>query len=110
MLFKAAVKGPPPEEASQDFVPRNSKPSPGPFSEEMNARARKLARERRVSYQRAYTTLLTDPDNAELAARVRDEERRATAAVRDAREPIWRAERENGRDWSIGQSRGSRRL
>jgi hypothetical protein len=75
----------------------------------MNALARKLARERRLSYQRAYTTLLTDPDNAELAARARDEERKATAAVRDARGSIWQAERENERNWRLGRSPGSAR-
>jgi hypothetical protein len=102
LLFKAAMMAPKPKQAPQDLVPRNVKPAPGPASEEMNALARRLARERRVSFQQAYTRLLTDPDegHAELAARVRDEERRASAAVRDARDPIWTAERQYERNFS----------
>jgi hypothetical protein len=112
-LFKAAVKGPFPVESAQDLAPRTAKPAPGPASEELAALARKHARERRISYQQAYTRLLTDPNegHAELAARVRAEERQASAAVRDARDPIWAAERENERpDFRLGRSRGSARM
>jgi hypothetical protein len=108
-LYKAMRAAPAPKSPPQDFVPRNTKPLPGPASEELSALARRLAKERRISYAQAYTRLITDPDNAELAARVRAEERQATAAVRDAREPIWQAERENERGWRLGYSRGSAR-
>jgi hypothetical protein len=96
-LFLAYKRAPAaPSQPAQDLVPRNSKPSPGPASEELAALARKLARERRITYARAYTQLLTDPleGHAELAARVREEERAATRAVCDAREPIWQAQRQ----------------
>jgi hypothetical protein len=102
--YKRAPAAPP-----QDFMPRNTKPVPGPASEELNALARKLARERRISYQRAYTELYTSEAHAELAAKIREEERQATAAVRDQRAPISRAQEELEREFRLGSSRGSAR-
>jgi hypothetical protein len=107
--YKRAPAAPP--QAAQDTAPRNTKPAPGPFSEEMAALARKLSRERKISYAQAYTRILTSPDHAELAARVRAEERQASAAVRDQREPIWRAQSKLERDdFRLGRSRGSARM
>jgi hypothetical protein len=110
LLFKAAVRGKAPVQSAQDFVERNVKPSPGPASDEMAALARKLARERRISFAQAYTRLYTSEAHAELAAKIREEERQATAAVRDQREPIWRANEELEQQWRLGSSRGSARF
>jgi hypothetical protein len=68
------------------------------------------APKRRISYQQAYSRLFTDEAHAELAARVREEERQATAAVCDAREPIWRAQEELEQNWRLGRSPGSARM
>jgi hypothetical protein len=106
--YKRAPAAPP--QAPQDLAPRNTKPSPGPASEEMAALARKLSRERKISYAQAFSRLFTDAAYAELAGRVREEERQATAAVRDQRAPISRAQEELERDFRLGRSPGSERL
>jgi hypothetical protein len=110
LLGVAMRAAPAPKQARQDFVPRNTKPSPGPASEEMAALARKLARERRLSYAQAYSRLFTDEAHAELAGRVRAEERQATAAVREQRQEIFSAQRELETNWSLGRSPGSARM
>jgi hypothetical protein len=86
-LFKGAVFGPAPVEAAQDLV----KPMPqsaGKASSELEALARDMARRKNMSYERAYSELYTDPERAELVARVRREERDATARVRAQRFPL----------------------
>jgi hypothetical protein len=110
ILFKAAVRGKPPVQAAQDFMERTTKPSPGPASEELAALARKLARERRISYQQAYSRLFESEAHRDLRDRIKAEEAEATRAVRDQRKPIWTAERELEADFSLGVSRGSGRL
>jgi hypothetical protein len=111
ILFKAAVRGKAPVQSAQDFVERNTKPVPGPASEEMSRLAHKLARERRISYQQAYTRLFESEAHRDLRDRIKVEEAEATRAVRDQREPIWRAQEELGRpDFRLGSSRGSSRL
>src|SRR6516164_657307 len=55
--YKRAPAAPP--QAPQDTATRNTKPAPGPASEELSALARKLARERRITYAQAFTRLLT---------------------------------------------------
>jgi hypothetical protein len=107
--YKRAPAAPP--QAPQDLAACNTKPAPGPASEEMNALARKLARERRISYQQAYSRLFDSEAHRDLRDRVREEERQATAAVRDQREPIWRAQEELERDdFRLGRSPGSARM
>jgi hypothetical protein len=105
--YKRAPAAPP--TAPQDLAERDAKPSPGPFSQQLAALARKLSRERRTTYARAYTQILTSPDHAELAARVRDEERQASRAVFEARRPIWRAQESLEQNWRLGRSPGSAR-
>src|SRR5271166_3585779 len=93
LLFKAAMKAPPlepPQQAAQDLKPEPA----GPASEELERLARSMAREKRYSYQRAYSELYTDPDRAELVARVKREEAELRARVSAQRFPLHNAERE----------------
>jgi hypothetical protein len=111
-LFKALRRAPAaPPQAPQDTATRNTKPLPGPASEEMAALARKLSRERKISYAQAYTRLFESEAHRDLRDRIKVEEAEATRAVRDQREPIWRAEEELERDdFRLGSSPGSRRI
>jgi hypothetical protein len=83
-LFKAAMSapvGPAPKQAAQDL-----KYEPvGDASAELERMARDMARSKNISYERAYTALLTDPDRKELVARVKAEEQtsRVVFAMRD---------------------------
>jgi hypothetical protein len=110
LLFKAAVMGPAPKQAPQDF-PLPSKPlAAGPASEELNELARDMARRKNISFEQAHTALQTDPERKELVARVRREERDATRMVHDTRWPIRDAEERFARDWRLGSNPASGRM
>jgi hypothetical protein len=94
----------------EEQEPQGLKPEPiGDASAELERLARSVARQKSISYERAYVQLLTDPSRAELARRVREEEMSATRAVRDSRWPIRAAEREFERDWRLGRNAASAR-
>jgi hypothetical protein len=92
LLLKAAVMAPKPVEAPQDFADPNPKPA-GPAHAEMDRLARDLAKEKKISFERAFTNLYTDPDRKELVARLNRESAEAMRRVHEQREPIWAAER-----------------
>jgi hypothetical protein len=77
-------------QAAQQLPPMKSF---GPAGEELGRLARWMARSKSISHQQAFKTLYSDPSRAELVRRVREEERRATEAVRGQRAPIRNAER-----------------
>jgi hypothetical protein len=104
--YKRAPK--PPVQAPQDTV--TTMPPAGPASAELERMAREMARSKGVSFQRAYTQLYTDPERAELVARMRLEERAATSRVAEARWPLETANAELGQNWSLGESKGSARM
>jgi hypothetical protein len=99
-LFKAyhnAPVGKQPVQAAQDLPYQPV----GDASAELERTAREAARSKNISYERAYTALLTDPTRKELVARVRREELDATRMVRDQRWPNNQAEQQSKtRDWS----------
>jgi hypothetical protein len=109
LLFKAAVMGPKPKQAPQDF-PLTKPMAAGPASEELNELARDMARRKNISFEQAHTALQTDPERKELVARVRHEERDATSMVRDTRWPIRDAEERFARDWRLGSNPASGRM
>jgi hypothetical protein len=99
-LFKAAMSAPvgkPPVQAAQDF-----KPQPiGEASATLEEMAREMARSKNISYERAFTALLTNPTHAKLRERIKQEEQDVTARVRAARWPNNQAEEDSRtRAWS----------
>jgi hypothetical protein len=109
LLFKAAVMAPP-RQAAQD-LPVPKKPlSAGEASDELNELARAMAKEKNLKFEQAFSALWTDPERAELVARVRREEAEQRTRVQDSRWPIRAAEREFARDWRLGRSSGSARM
>jgi hypothetical protein len=107
-LFKAAVKAPAPKQAPQDFA--NPRPeAAGPASRELNELAAQMAKDKGISFQRAYYLVVADlsafPARRELLERAKLEEQAATREVRDSRWPIRAAEREFERDWRSGSAR-----
>jgi len=73
LLFKAS-KLAPSDDAAQDLVKPDEPKPVGPASARLQQMARIAAQEQRLSYQQAYTRLLTHPDHRELADRVKAEE------------------------------------
>jgi len=68
----------PPRQAAQDLKPEPA----GEASAELERLARSMAKEKRYTYQRAYSELYTDPNRAELVARIKQEEAELRARVR----------------------------
>jgi hypothetical protein len=93
LLFKAAMLAPP-RQFAQDLT-REKPKADGPASEELERTARAMAKEKKLTYQQAYSRLISDPDRKELLAEIRREEERARRAVSDQRWPLHNAERES---------------
>jgi S-adenosylmethionine:diacylglycerol 3-amino-3-carboxypropyl transferase len=86
----------PPPQRAQDLKPEPA----GPASEELDRLARSMAREKKYSYQQAFSRIYSDPERAELVARVRQEEAELRARVAAQRFPTRNAERESKtREW-----------
>jgi hypothetical protein len=99
LLFKAyklAPEGKKPVQAAQSL-----KPEPiGEASAELERTARAMAKEKRITYQQAYSRLISDPERRELLERVKAEERAATGRVADSRWPLRSAEEQSRtRQW-----------
>jgi hypothetical protein len=108
LLMKAALWGPAPVQAAQDFV--NPRPEPiGEASKELEELARYMARSKNWTYERAYSELYTDPERKALVDRVKREEADTTARVRAQRFPMPEEQGEAGA-WRLGRSPGSRRM
>jgi hypothetical protein len=107
LLFKAAMRAPPmepPRQAAQDLV-REKKPA-GPASEELERMARAMAREKNLTYQQAFSRLISDPSRREHLEEIKREEERARRAVSDQRWPLHNAERESRTErWANGDGR-----
>jgi hypothetical protein len=99
VLFKAAMLAPP-RQAPQDLpVPERPEPA-GEASAELERLAQFEAKAKNVSFQQAYTRLLTSPEHRELVRRVKHEELTATRMVADSRWPLREAERASEtREW-----------
>jgi hypothetical protein len=115
LLYKAYKTAPvasPPKQAPQDY--EDGRPeAAGPASRELNDLASKMAKDKGISFQRAYYRVIADlsafPDRRELLERAKFEEQAATREVRDSRWPIRAAEAAFERDWRLGRSAGSPR-
>jgi hypothetical protein len=90
ILFKAALLAPP-RQVVQD-LPAKKPESAGPASKELEDLARYMARSKKYTFQQAYSELYTDPERAELVARVKREEADLKRRVSDARFPLRDAE------------------
>ena len=99
LLFKAAMRAPvgkQPQQAPQDLPYEPI----GDASAELERTARQMARSKNITYERAYTALLTDPALAEQRDRVKAEERAQTSRVRAARWPLNEADQQSKtRSW-----------
>jgi len=105
-LFKAVRMAPapiePPRQAAQDTKPKPA----GPASEQLERMARAMAKEKKLTYQQAFSRLITDPDRKELLEEIKREESRQRAQVSDSRWPLHNAERESRtREWMNGDRR-----
>jgi hypothetical protein len=109
LLFKASVMAAP-RQAAQDLPVTQKPPSAGEASDELNELPRAMAKEKNLKFEQAFSALWTDPERAELVARVRREEAEQRARVQYSRWPIRAAEQEFSRDWRLGRSAGSRRM
>jgi hypothetical protein len=100
LLFKAAMLSPP-RQAVQDIAPRKSpEPAGGPATEELNAMARAMARDKGLSFEQSFSRIWTDPAKSELVSRVKRERVEATSDVREQRWPLIDAERmSQTREW-----------
>ena len=94
-LFKAAVFGPAPVQAAQDFPARRPQPA-GDASKELEELARDMARRKNMSFERAYSQLYTDPERKALVERIKREEADATRRVRAQRFPMPAYQGEDG--------------
>jgi hypothetical protein len=85
-----------PEPAVQDLKPEPA----GPASKELESLARDMAREKKYSYQQAFSALYTDPERAALVRRYDKEQAELKQRITDARFPLNDAERESRtKDW-----------
>jgi hypothetical protein len=110
VLFKAAMLAPP-RQAVQDLPVPKKRPEPEtPAAKELDALAREMARAKKYSYEQAFSRLYTDPERAELVARVKREEADLKRRVADARFPLRDAEEESRtREWVDGLDEVGRR-
>jgi hypothetical protein len=76
-----------PREAPQDFADPTPKPV-GPANAELARMARDMAKEKRISFQQAFSRIYTDPDRKELKDRVDRESAEATRRVAQQRWPL----------------------
>jgi hypothetical protein len=107
--YRVAPMGKPPIQEAQD-IPR---PEPaGPASKALSELARFEAKAKNISYEQAFSRLLTSPDHRELVREVKREELSATRLVADSRWPLREAERTSQtRQWVDGlDAVGRRRL
>ncbi len=89
-------------QAAQDLDPPQK--SFGPAGRLLNELAADLARSKSLTLAQSYNELITDPTRADLIRRVREEERKATAAVAEQRWPMRNAERsDRSRAWLGGR-------
>jgi hypothetical protein len=110
-LYKAMRAAPPaPPTAPQEMVVRDSKPEPTDAERELDRLARDVSRVANISLARAKGRILQSPQHQRLVRALMADEQRATRAVRDARDPIWRAQEELEQNWRVGRSPGSRRI
>ena len=94
----------PPRQAAQDLS--RVKPSAGPASEELERMARAMAKEKKLTYQQAYSRLISDPSRKEMLAEIRREEARQRAQVFESRWSLNNAERESRTErWMNGDRR-----
>jgi hypothetical protein len=110
LLFKAAMLAPPraanPKPAVQDL----KRIQAGEATRDLEALAQEMADKMKVSREKAYTALWTDPRRAELVAAVKQEERDLAEWMKTQREPTQEAYDQYRRDWRLGRSLGSARM
>jgi hypothetical protein len=99
VLFKAANLSNTVRQQSQDIVPRQK--SFGPAGDEVNALIERMIRDG-LSLAASYSRVIEDPRHAELVRRYKEENAKASVAVRDSRAPIRNAERLYSRDFRLG--------
>ena len=87
-LYKAYRNALEPRQAAQDFVPRK-KPEPlGPAARELDELAAEVAREKKISREKASARIMADPEHGPLVRHVLAEEQSATAEVKRQRWPM----------------------
>jgi hypothetical protein len=115
LLFKAAMWGPPPKQAPQDFADPTPK-SKGPAQSKLDALVDEFVanynrtNSKRLSRAQGYDRVFSDPANRELRDAVKAEERRATREVADSRAVIDTIARQNEADFRLRRSPGSARM
>jgi hypothetical protein len=108
LLFKAALWGPPPKQAPQDFpLP---KPKLTGAALELQELAESMAADKKISVERAKGRLLSDPDRKDLLRRLMRQERETTNRVSAQRNPIWAEQEELEIPARLGHSPGSARM
>jgi hypothetical protein len=92
-IFKAANNAPaaPPKPAPQDLKPEPA----GPASKELEDLARSMAKEKKYSYQQAFSRLYTDPERGALVRRYDKEQAELKQRISTARFPLRNAENES---------------
>jgi hypothetical protein len=93
LLFKA-IGVAPPRQFAQDLPAPKKPASAGEASDELNDLARAMARKKGFTFEQAFNQLWSDPERAELVARVRREEAEQRAKVQSQRWPIHQAQRD----------------